>query len=343
MSLTLVPLHGIPEVGAGDDLAALLLTAIEPHGGLTDGDVLVVSSKVVSKAAGLRAPAGSDRGSLVLEQATRVVAERTTAGAVPVTRIVEALAGPVMAAAGIDGSNTGSDDRLLLLPRDPDEAARELHTSLAARVPGDVRFAVLLSDTAGRPWRAGQTDLALGSHGLTVLDDLRGGTDADGRALAVTARAVADEIAAAADLVKGKAGHVPAALVRGAEVAGLIDEAAPGARSLVRTGPSDWFALGHREAVRAALGVPPGTAAADAVGIPSVVAEPAGERGARAVRVALHGEEGAVVEGDPQVGYAVRSAAPVVAGRVAARLEVALFGEDLGQVGVRVEPWGAEN
>jgi coenzyme F420-0:L-glutamate ligase/coenzyme F420-1:gamma-L-glutamate ligase len=331
-----VPLPGVPEVRAGDDLALLLTTAATAAaGGLQDGDVLVVSSKVVSKALGLREHGTHDREALVLRHARRVVAERRTA--VGTTRVVEAEAGPVMAAAGLDASNTGPDGGVLVLPADPDAAAADLHGQLLART-GLTRLGLVVSDTAGRPWRAGQTDLALGAHGLLVLDDLRSGTDADGRPLAVTARAVADEVAAAADLVKGKVASVPAALVRGLDV--LVPDPGtplPGARSLVRTGAGDWFALGHREAVRSTLGAPPGTAAADAVGVPSTIPEADAVRGARAVRLALLGHAGAVVEGSPADGYAVHAPDPVLAGRVAARLEIALAGEEL-VVDVEVRP-----
>ena len=145
----------------------------------------------------------------------------------------------------------------------------------------------MLSDTAGRPWRSGQTDFALGAAGVEVLDDLRGATDADGRALAVTSRAIADELAAAADLVKGKADAVPVALVRGAG-AWVGSEDGAGAAALVRTGREDWFGYGHAEAVRASLGVEPGSPAADECGIAAVHPEPVGDRIGRAVRVALH-------------------------------------------------------
>ncbi|AXH95848.1 coenzyme F420-0:L-glutamate ligase [Ornithinimicrobium avium] len=331
-AVVLLPVVGVPEVVAGDDLAALLAAALAPLGGLRDGDVLVVSSKVVSKALGLRedVPA-EDRQELVLRHSRRVVAERaTTTGT---TRIVEAVAGPVMAAAGLDTSNTGPTGGVLVLPADPDAAATDLHASLRQHgaVPPGARVAVVLSDTAGRAWRQGQVDLALGSHGLLVLDDLRGGTDADGRDLAVTARAVADEVASAADLVKGKAGGVAAALVRG--LGPHLGEG-PGARSLVRTGPGDWFGLGRAEAVRAALGAAPATAQAREVGVPAAAPEPDDARGARAVRLALLGHQDARVLGSPAEGYAVHSPDPVLTGRVAARLEVALAGE---QVLARVE------
>ena len=334
-TVQVLPLTGVPEVRAGDDLPALLADGVTALGGLTAGDVLVVSSKVVSKALGLREPEGADRESLVLRHSRRVVAERATPTG-GTTRIVEALAGPVMAAAGLDASNTGPDGGVLVLPEDPDAVARELRAALVAEHGVPSQVAVVLSDTAGRPWREGQTDLALGSDGLRVLDDLRGGTDADGRDLAVTARAVADEVAAAADLVKGKVGGVAAAVVRGL-ADHLDDGTGPGARSLVRTGPTDWFGLGRAEAVRAALGAGPGTGAAVDVGIPSVRPEDDLVRGDRAVRLALLGQApGVRVRGSAREGYAVVSPDPVLAGRVAARLEVALAGEQL-DVGVAVE------
>ena len=207
-------LTGVPEVGPGDDLARLLVGSLRSTGcDVRPGDCLVVSSKVVSKALGLTA--AGDRASAVLDHTRRVVAER--AGGEGPTRVVEAVAGPVMAAAGVDASNTGPSGAVLLLPEDPDAAAARLREEVlaAADLAPETPFAVLLSDTAGRPWRTGLTDFALGAAGVVVLDDLRGGTDHDGRPLAVTARAVADELAAAADLVKGKADGVPAALVRG--------------------------------------------------------------------------------------------------------------------------------
>jgi coenzyme F420-0:L-glutamate ligase / coenzyme F420-1:gamma-L-glutamate ligase len=334
-AVQVLPVHGVPELRAGDDLPALLAAGLSALGGVREGDVLVVSSKVVSKALGLREPEGTEREPLVLRHSRRVVAERTTAAGTT-TRIVEALAGPVMTAAGLDASNTGPDGGVLVLPEDPDAVARELHTALVTAHGIPPAVAVVLSDTAGRPWREGQTDLALGSHGLRVLDDLRGGSDVDGRPLAVTARAVADEVAAAADLVKGKLGGVAAAVVRGLE-GHLDDGTGPGARSLVRTGPADWFGLGRVEAVRAALGAAPGTEAAADVGIPSVTPEDDLTRGGRAVRLALLGQASAVtVSGSPWEGYAVSSPDPVLAGRVAARLEIALAGEQV-DVGVAVE------
>ncbi|WP_256841293.1 coenzyme F420-0:L-glutamate ligase [Ornithinimicrobium cryptoxanthini] len=336
-TVTIYPLVGIPEVVSGDHLGSLIRSALVEAGlTLRDGDVLAVSSKIISKAQDLRGPL-EDRETLVRQQSRRVVAERRTAHGT--TRIVEALAGPVMAGAGIDASNTGDRDGVLLLPTDPDLAARQLYAELlTAHAPHPLpRLGIVVTDTAGRPWRDGQTDFALGACSVQVLDDLRGGVDADGRALTVTARAVADEIAAAADLVKGKAGGVPVALVRGLAVGTVSEPGAAGARSLVRTGPGDWFAQGGAEAVRAALGVPPGSPAAEEVGIASVLPEEAADRMARAVRLALHGEGAAVVDVDQQSGtttLVVRAPDPFVAGRVCARLAVALAGERLEGVAV---------
>lgn len=351
--VAVVPVLGVPEVTAGDDVAALLLAALGP-GGLMAGDVLVISSKIVSKALGLRAVAPS-KASLVAEESVRVVAERVTGE--HVTRVVEAAAGPVMAAAGIDASNTGPSGELLLLPRDPDACALRLRESLLSRagMPSTTPFAVVLSDTAGRPWRAGLTDFALGSAGLHVLLDHRGESDVDGRVMSVTARAVADEVAAAADLVKGKADGVAAAVVRGLPLSWLAlvedsDAGAPGdsdagARRLVRAGSGDWFAMGHVEAVRAALGVAPGSSESEEVGIRSVGAEPFADRVARVVALTLFADEDASVDLEITVdegdgvgdGGAVENLALVTLGaaddfalgRLAQRLEVAAASEDL--------------
>ncbi|MCH8613608.1 coenzyme F420-0:L-glutamate ligase [Arsenicicoccus dermatophilus] len=336
------PVLGVPEVIESMQLAAELTTAAAGSvpGGLRDGDLLVVSSKLVSKAEGLRRPWAGDRDvkdELVRSQTVRVVAERATQEGI--TRIVEAVAGPVMAAAGIDASNTGDQGGLLVLPEDPDAAAEELRQEL--RVTVGVEVGVLLTDTAGRPWRGGQVDLALGCAGLAPADDLRGGVDHDGRCLTVTSRAIADEVAAAADLVKGKATGIGAAVVRG--LAHLVGpDRGPGARSLVRTGPGDWFALGHVEAVRAALGAPPGSPASERAGIrPLAVGELAARRD-RAVRLALLTL--------PQVtsatadGGRIRlvAADETSLGRALARLEFACAAEDLVVAQEDVSGAGAE-
>ena len=234
-ALTVVPVVGLGEVGAGTDLAGMLTSVLDASGvGLRAGDCLVVSSKIVSKALGLTW--SGSREDAVAAATVRVVAERQAEAGV--TRVVEAVAGPVMAAAGVDASNAGPSDRLLLLPEDPDAEAGRLRDSLraSAGMPASAPLAVVLSDTAGRPWREGLTDLALGVAGLRPLEDLRGAVDHDGRPLAVTMRAVADEVAAAADLVKGKADGIPAAVVRGLDPAWFAD-AAGGGRSLVRPAP----------------------------------------------------------------------------------------------------------
>jgi len=349
-AVTITPLHGIPEIAEGDDLAAVLAAACVRAGvPLAEGDILAVSSKIVSKALGLTAPT-ADKEAVVAAETVRVVAER--AGASGITRIVQGKAGPVMAAAGVDASNTGGRDVLLLLPHDPDAVCRDLHAALRAATGVEV-FAVVLTDTAGRPWREGQIDFALGSHGLRVLDDLRGSVDADGRALEVTARAVADEIAAAADLVKGKTAAVPAALVRGlaASVLPVVNDregvgmaqagSSPqaGASRLVRVGDGDWFALGSQEAVRAALGVPPGPGSGSAHGPRPVAGDTLARRVIRAVDVAFRPHrdgwhDGVAVAGPTGAVAGERVGDLVVSGSnafgvgvVAARLQVALRGE----------------
>jgi coenzyme F420-0:L-glutamate ligase/coenzyme F420-1:gamma-L-glutamate ligase len=235
---------GVPEVHPGDDLLALTIAVFEradPGRGLADDDVVVVTSKIVSKAEG-RILAAADREQAITDETVRVVATREHPGGV--TRIVENRLGLVMAAAGVDASNTAAGT-VLLLPLDPDASARRLRSGLRERF--GVRVAVVITDTAGRPWRLGQTDIAIGAAGLVVLDDLRGKTDAYGRTLEATMAAVSDEVAAAAELVKGKATGRPIAVVRG--LAHLVtDEDGPGARSLVRTGPDDMFATGSAEA-----------------------------------------------------------------------------------------------
>ncbi|MGX1563703.1 coenzyme F420-0:L-glutamate ligase [Streptomyces sp. NPDC055506] len=231
---------GLPEVAAGDDLAKLIAAA-EP--GLADGDVLLVTSKIVSKAEGRIVQAG-DREAAIDAETVRVVARR---GAL---RIVENRQGLVMAAAGVDASNTPSGT-VLLLPEDPDASARAIRDGLRDIL--GVEVGVVVTDTFGRPWRAGLTDVAIGAAGVRVLDDLRGGTDAYGNPLSATVVATADELASAGDLVKGKAAGLPVAVVRGLPdlVAGDGDE--EGARAMVRGARDDMFRLGTSEAVRLAV------------------------------------------------------------------------------------------
>ncbi len=243
-----LPVTGLPEIREGDDLAALIAEAARPP--LADGDIVVVSSKVVSKAEG-RTMYAASRDEAVRTQTLRVVAERVTPRGT--TRIVASRSGPVLAAAGVDASNV-DPGTVLLLPADPDASAARLREGLTART--GCRLAVLISDTAGRPWREGQVDLAVGAAALQVVDDLRGGADRYGNPLEATVRALADEIASLADLVKGKLDGVPVAVVRGLPAL-VTDSSAPGAASLLRPAAGDWFRYGHVEAVRTALGVPP--------------------------------------------------------------------------------------
>ena len=164
-----------------------------------------------------------------------------------ITRIVENRNGLVLAAAGVDASNTPIGT-VLLLPVDPDASARTLCQRLRERT--GLTLGVILSDTLGRPWRRGQTDAAIGAAGVRVLDDLRGSVDGQGRTLEVTIPAVGDEIAAAGDLVKSKASGLPVAVVRG--LAHLVtDLSEPGARSIVRPAAEDMFHLGSEEAYAA--------------------------------------------------------------------------------------------
>ncbi|HCA85454.1 MAG TPA: coenzyme F420-0:L-glutamate ligase, partial [Streptomyces sp.] len=200
-------LPGMPEVLAGDELAKLVADAATATGmpGLAHGDVLLVTSKIVSKAEG-RIVEAADRESAIDAETVRLVARRGP------TRIVETRHGLVMAAAGVDASNTPAGT-VLLLPEDPDASARAIRTGLRDALGVDV--GVVVTDTFGRPWRNGLTDVAIGASGVRVLDDLRGGTDAHGNPLTATVVATADELAAAGDLVKGKAEGLPVAVVRG--------------------------------------------------------------------------------------------------------------------------------
>ena len=235
-------LPGMPEVRAGDDLAKLI-AGVEP--GLVDGDVLLVTSKIVSKAEG-RIVEAADREAAIDAETVRVVARRGT------LRIVENRQGLVMAAAGVDASNTPAGT-VLLLPEDPDASARAIRDGLRDAL--GVEVGVIVTDTFGRPWRNGLTDVAIGAAGVLVLDDLRGGTDAHGNPLGATVVATADELASAGDLVKGKSSGLPVAVVRGLAhvVAPSAEGEEDGARAMVRVAADDMFRLGTSEAVREAL------------------------------------------------------------------------------------------
>lgn len=228
---------GIGEITEGTDLAAVIADAAPD---LRDGDVVVVTSKVVSKAEG-RLVEG-DREQAIDGESVRLVARR---GA---TRIVETRHGFVLAAAGVDASNVPSGT-VALLPTDPDRSAGRIRAGLR-RLRG-VNVAVVVTDTFGRPWRNGLVDVAIGAAGIAVLDDHRGRADAHGHTLEMTVTATADEVASAAELVKGKLSGVPVAVVRGLRYD--VDAEGAGARPLVRPAAEDMFRLGTTEAKRAAV------------------------------------------------------------------------------------------
>jgi coenzyme F420-0:L-glutamate ligase/coenzyme F420-1:gamma-L-glutamate ligase len=204
--LRLLPLEGIPEVSPGDDLGELLAAAVERAGGLELGDVLVVAQKVVSKAEG-RVEQTDDPLEVILREAKAVRRHRDE------LIIAETAHGFVCASAGVDRSNTPGENWVVLLPLDPDASARRLRAALAERF--GIEPAVVVSDSFGRAWRQGTTDVAIGVAGLSPLLDLRGTSDARGYTLSSTVIAVADELAGAAELVLGKAKGIPAAIVRG--------------------------------------------------------------------------------------------------------------------------------
>jgi coenzyme F420-0:L-glutamate ligase / coenzyme F420-1:gamma-L-glutamate ligase len=234
-ALSVTGVAGLPEIPPGADLAQLISGAAAD---LRDGDIVVITSKIVSKAEGRVVRA--DRERAIDSEAVRVVARRGQ------TRIVETRHGLVLAAAGVDSSNT-APGTVVLLPEDPDGSARRVRKALSDR--RGVSVGVVITDTMGRPWRNGQTDTAIGAAGLAPLRDHRGQPDTFGNELQVTVAAVADEIAAAADLVKGKTSQVPVAIVRG--LAELVTPAdGPGAAALIRPAADDMFRLGAADVLR---------------------------------------------------------------------------------------------
>ena len=204
--LRIIPVPGVPEVRPGDDLAALLAEALGRAGGLEEGDVVVVAHKVVSKAEG-RVERAADEMAVIVREAKAIRRRRGD------LVIAETPHGFVCASAGVDRSNAPGDGWLVLLPVDPDASAARLREAFARRL--GVAPAVIVSDSFGRAWREGTTDVAIGVTGMAPLLDLRGETDGRGRPLRATVIAVADELAGAAELVMGKAAGIPAAIVRG--------------------------------------------------------------------------------------------------------------------------------
>jgi coenzyme F420-0:L-glutamate ligase / coenzyme F420-1:gamma-L-glutamate ligase len=242
MTLEILAVQGIPEVADGDDLAGLIA---EHAPDLRDGDVLVVTSKIVSKAEGQLRDVHRDVA--IDAETVRVVARRGD------TRIVQTRHGFVLAAAGVDASNVAKD-HVVLLPADSDESARRIREGVHERL--GVNVGVVISDTFGRPWRVGVTDVAVGLAGLDALVDLRGTVDPYGNELQVTLTCTVDEIASAADLVKGKLNGVPVAIVRGlAVVHDAQTPAAQGISQVIRSADEDMFSLGSRDVLRARLDV----------------------------------------------------------------------------------------
>ncbi|MPZ84075.1 MAG: coenzyme F420-0:L-glutamate ligase [Actinophytocola sp.] len=238
--LEILPVEGLPEFRPGDDLSGTIAAAAR---WLRSGDIVVVTSKIVSKVEGrlVRVPADPEerdriRRKLVFDESVRILARKER------TLITENHLGIVQAASGVDASNVAGDE-LALLPADPDASALALRNGLRDRL--GVEVAVVVTDTMGRAWRVGQTDVAIGSSGLRVLHRYRGQVDRHGNELAVTEIAVADEVAGAADLVKGKLGATPVAVVRGLR----IGDSDSRARDLVRPVDEDLFRLGTEEAV----------------------------------------------------------------------------------------------
>jgi len=232
--LTIIPVSGIGEIHPGDEIAALVAHAARAQGTpLADGDCLVVTQKIVSKAEGRLVrldPLDRDaRRRLVESESVRIVRVRGD------LVISETAHGFVCANAGVDLSNVDSG-WAALLPIDADRSAKHVRDALRARAGVDV--AVIVSDTFGRPWRQGLTDVAIGVNGITAIVDLRGRSDALGRELAVTEVAVADEIASAAELVMGKAANVPVAIVRGLDASWFGEGSV---RQLIRPPQDDLF------------------------------------------------------------------------------------------------------
>jgi coenzyme F420-0:L-glutamate ligase/coenzyme F420-1:gamma-L-glutamate ligase len=246
--IRIIPVRGIPEVKPGDDLAAVIGDAVDAQGlTLADGDVIVVAQKVVSKAQGdlvtlteiepsvlaLEFAGAFDKDprhvEVVLREARRVV--RMERGVL----IVETKHGFICANAGVDTSNIGGSEVLSLLPPDPDGSAQGLLLALEHRF--GVRLAVIISDTFGRPWREGQTNIAIGAAGMLPLRSYVGQADDYGYEMRVTSLAVADELAGAAELVQGKVDRVPVAVVRGA----VYERGDGGAHMLVRPPERDLF------------------------------------------------------------------------------------------------------
>jgi coenzyme F420-0:L-glutamate ligase / coenzyme F420-1:gamma-L-glutamate ligase len=247
-ALQIVSLAGLGRFTAGDDIAALIIEQLPalhwPDGttGLADGDIVVVTSKIVAKAQG-RVQPGADRDAAIAQETVRVVAtKRTPRG---LTQIVQTADGLVLAAAGVDASNV-EPGHVVLLPKRPDDVATQIRDAINTHL--GITVGVLITDTMGRPWRLGVTDVAIGAAGIVVLDDFTGRTDTFGRTLEMTMVAIADELASAAELTQPKIGGSPISVVRGAQA--WVQQTDQNAGTLVRPLDEDLFSLGTSEAIR---------------------------------------------------------------------------------------------
>ena len=313
------PVTGIGDVRPGDDVAALIAAAAP---WLCDGDIVVVTSKIVSKAEGRLAdvptdgPAREDaRERILTAETARPVARRGH------TRIVQTHHGFVMASAGIDTSNVDRS-QLVLLPKDPDSSARSIRAVLQARL--SVEVAVIVSDTMGRPWRLGLVDVALGIAGLEGVRDYRGQVDTYGNELHITQMAVADELASAAELVKNKFDQVPVVVIRG--FPGVSTTDGPGGATLVRPADQDLFSLGTAEA--RALGLRDAAGLDDAVELSTQPVDPA------AVARALAAVPGPFIQIGPTdvAGLAGSPGETFTLGAAVQRLRAALAAEGLASI-----------
>ena len=233
--ISVIPIPGIPEVHPGDVLAELIAaaTALETQARLVDGDVLVVTQKIVSKAEGRLVAVDADdphsHEYLVLDESVRVLRRREH------LLVTETRHGFICANSGVDRSNL-EPGWAALLPVDSDRSARRIRDGLRARL--GVEVGVIISDTFGRPWRQGLTDVAIGCAGVAAVVDLRGEVDANGREMQVTVVCVADELAGAAELVMGKSSSIPVAVVRGVDPSWLRESSV---KEIVRTYAEDLF------------------------------------------------------------------------------------------------------
>ena len=251
MPLTVTALEGIPEISAGDDLAALIATASQAQTlNITSDDVLVIAHKVVSKAEGRIRHLADVRPTPKASELARALNKNPSLVQVVLDESREVLRasrgvlvavthhGFVCANAGVDASNVPGDDALVLLPEDPDRSARDLRARIKHLLKASP--AILITDSFGRAWRQGQVDVAIGCAGLTPLEDWRGRADKDGRELRATWIAVADELAAAADLARTKDGSLPVILIGGAG-RHVTPRDGPGAAALIRPESQDLF------------------------------------------------------------------------------------------------------